>query len=35
MIDWEGVHRMIDLGCGYGWFEEALKDSINKNLDLM
>lgn len=35
MIDWEGVHRMIDLGCGYGWFEEALKDSIKKNLDLI
>jgi SAM-dependent methyltransferase len=35
MIDWESVHRLIDLGCGYGWFEEALKDSIKKNLDLI
>lgn len=24
MIEWERVRYMLDLGCGYGWFEEAL-----------
>jgi SAM-dependent methyltransferase len=27
MIDWKNVRRVIDLGCGYGWFEDNLKDS--------
>ncbi|MBN2439980.1 MAG: class I SAM-dependent methyltransferase [Spirochaetales bacterium] len=24
MIEWKDVRRVIDLGCGYGWFEEAV-----------
>jgi len=23
-IDWGNVHSILDLGCGYGWFEETL-----------
>jgi SAM-dependent methyltransferase len=25
LVDMENVHTILDLGCGYGWFEEALK----------
>ena len=32
MIEWKNVRRVIDLGCGYGWFEEALE---RKALDLI
>jgi SAM-dependent methyltransferase len=32
MADWKNVRRVIDLGCGYGWFEDVLKDL---NLDLI
>jgi SAM-dependent methyltransferase len=32
MIEWKNVRRVIDLGCGYGWFEDALEDA---NLDLI
>jgi SAM-dependent methyltransferase len=35
MIEWKGVRRIIDLGCGYGWFEETLEDAIEENLDLV
>ncbi len=24
-INWDKVHTIMDLGCGYGWFEEALE----------
>jgi SAM-dependent methyltransferase len=34
MIEWKDVRRIIDLGCGYGWFEETLKDAIKEALDL-
>jgi SAM-dependent methyltransferase len=27
MIEWKKVQRVIDLGCGYGWFEEALEEN--------
>jgi SAM-dependent methyltransferase len=29
MIEWKNVQRIIDLGCGYGWFEEALEESTD------
>jgi len=29
MIEWENVRRIIDLGCGYGWFEEALEEGTD------
>lgn len=29
MIEWKDVRRVIDLGCGYGWFEEALEESAD------
>ncbi len=29
MIEWDKVGRMLDLGCGYGWFEEALEVKID------
>jgi len=35
MIEWKSVGRVIDLGCGYGWFEEALEDVIKESLDLV
>jgi SAM-dependent methyltransferase len=35
MIEWKSVRRIIDLGCGYGWFEETLEDTIEENLDLV
>jgi SAM-dependent methyltransferase len=29
MIEWKNVQRIIDLGCGYGWFEDALEESLD------
>jgi SAM-dependent methyltransferase len=29
MIKWKNVQRAIDLGCGYGWFEDALEESLD------
>jgi SAM-dependent methyltransferase len=29
MIEWKNVRRVIDLGCGYGWFEEVLEESTD------
>lgn len=31
LIDWAGVKTMLDIGCGYGWFEQGL----NAGLDLL
>lgn len=28
-IEWTTVRRMLDLGCGYGWLEGALKEKID------
>lgn len=35
LIEWRGVQRAIDLGCGYGWFEEGMKSGIGKKLKLI
>jgi SAM-dependent methyltransferase len=35
MIEWKSVRRIIDLGCGYGWFEEALDDASKERPDLV
>jgi SAM-dependent methyltransferase len=29
MVDWDGVKTVLDLGCGYGWFEDGLKGEFN------
>ncbi|MBA4390209.1 MAG: hypothetical protein C0399_04650 [Syntrophus sp. (in: bacteria)] len=29
MIEWDKTRRMLDLGCGYGWFEDALEIKID------
>ena len=29
MIEWKNVRRMIDLGCGYGWFEDTLEEDLD------
>jgi SAM-dependent methyltransferase len=29
MIEWEEARRVLDLGCGYGWFEEALEENTD------
>jgi SAM-dependent methyltransferase len=29
MIEWKNVRRVIDLGCGYGWFEDALEEDLD------
>jgi SAM-dependent methyltransferase len=29
LVDWQGVRAFLDLGCGYGWFEEALEGSFD------
>jgi len=29
MVEWKEIGRVIDLGCGYGWFEEALEESTD------
>lgn len=28
-IHWPGIKRVLDLGCGYGWFEEGLRNSTD------
>jgi SAM-dependent methyltransferase len=28
-INWGGVRGLLDLGCGYGWFEEELKEGLD------
>jgi SAM-dependent methyltransferase len=28
MVDWTGTAALLDLGCGYGWFEETLKSPL-------
>jgi len=28
-IDWSCVHTILDLGCGYGWFEERLEGEFD------
>ena len=35
MIDWNKIHRVIDLGCGYGWFEDYLGNSIGRKFNLI
>lgn len=35
MIEWKNVRRVIDLGCGYGWFEDALMNSIDNKFELI
>ncbi len=35
MIEWKNTRRAIDLGCGYGWFEEALENTVEESLDLI
>ncbi|OPY75097.1 MAG: hypothetical protein A4E64_02043 [Syntrophorhabdus sp. PtaU1.Bin058] len=29
LIDWRGVRALLDLGCGYGWFEAGLEGSFD------
>ncbi|HBA54420.1 MAG TPA: hypothetical protein DCZ04_08185 [Syntrophorhabdus aromaticivorans] len=29
MVDWTEVRKIADLGCGYGWFEEALGNGFD------
>ncbi len=29
LVDWEQVHTILDLGCGYGWFEEILEGDFD------
>jgi len=31
LIDWDSIRGMLDIGCGYGWFEEK----IEKHLDFI
>jgi SAM-dependent methyltransferase len=33
-IDWEKIRTILDLGCGYGWFEQALKPGFDYILGL-
>jgi SAM-dependent methyltransferase len=28
LIDWPRVRAMLDLGCGYGWFEDGLQERV-------
>jgi SAM-dependent methyltransferase len=28
-LDWRNIHRILNLGCGYGWFEEALDNRFD------
>jgi SAM-dependent methyltransferase len=28
-LDWRNIHRILNLGCGYGWFEEALENRFD------
>jgi len=29
LVDWSGIHTILDLGSGYGWFEQGLKGSFD------
>lgn len=29
MIDWDGIKDVLDLGCGYGWFEDGTRGGFN------
>ena len=29
LVDMKNVHTMLDLGCGYGWFEEVLEGQLD------
>ncbi|MCX5810005.1 MAG: class I SAM-dependent methyltransferase, partial [Proteobacteria bacterium] len=29
MIDWDGIKDVLDLGCGYGWFEDGLRGGFD------
>jgi SAM-dependent methyltransferase len=29
LVDWDGIHAILDLGSGYGWCEEGLKGSFD------
>jgi SAM-dependent methyltransferase len=29
LIVWNGIRRIMDLGCGYGWFEDVLEGSFD------
>ncbi|MEN8226360.1 MAG: class I SAM-dependent methyltransferase, partial [Bacteroidota bacterium] len=33
-LDLSGAKRILDLGCGYGFFSEALKDRVHKDAQL-
>ncbi len=35
LIEWGSVQRVMDLGCGYGWFEEGMKGDIEKTPKLI
>jgi SAM-dependent methyltransferase len=35
MVEWKNIRRVIDLGCGYGWFEDAIENIIEESLDLI
>jgi len=35
LVAWRDMQRAIDLGCGYGWFEEGMRSDINKKLKLI
>jgi SAM-dependent methyltransferase len=28
-IKWDNTHTLLDLGCGYGWFEEGLEEGLD------
>ncbi|HBE45102.1 MAG TPA: hypothetical protein DDW17_06570, partial [Deltaproteobacteria bacterium] len=28
-INWPHIHTILDLGCGYGWFEERLEGKFD------
>jgi SAM-dependent methyltransferase len=30
LVDWRGVHTILDCGCGYGWFEKSLEGPFDK-----
>jgi SAM-dependent methyltransferase len=29
LMDWTEIHRVLDLGCGYGWFEQNLPSPLD------
>ncbi len=29
LVEWDGIKNILDLGCGYGWFEDGLKGKFN------